>query len=726
MIYNDPTDDGKPARTNAEVVKEAYDRFLSCRDWQGVQDERYREDIKFANGDARNAWQWPEQVYKQRTGGESELPCITIPSTRTHNDLVINAMAKNNFSAKIRPVGGKASYKSAQVFETLIRRTLYISRYSSQKRKCIEQQVDGGIGYILLETKYVSERSFDQEIFLKASRDATGVYLDPWIRDPDGLDANFGFVFEFVPREEFNRKYPNWSEKVGNSPLDSTFQSWMTEKEICVCKYYRKAERSDTLIGWTTLQGAEKEMLASEIKEESGKDILDALLDDIKEGRIDGRTRKVENNVVQWFLIAGNKVVDKGDWAGKYIPILRCPGREVVIDKMLDRKGLTRVQMDAQRMLNWGASIAVQTAAFEPKAGFIAPARSVEGQEQWKTFNINGFPVLLYNDIDDEAPTELQRVEPPQRIEQRQSAGISVEIMQSAERWQMMSTGQFQAQMGENDTQSAASGKAINERQQQGDVATYHFVEHHNDMERALGIQLLDLYPKIYDTKRALQVMGADGKKYWLTIDPQQAEAVQELQEAMEDEEAVKMAFNPGVGEHECISDPGPDYATQRQEAWNAYSLIMQQNNALLGVAGDLLFKFGDFPGAEEFRQRLQKEIKALKPYLFDDKAEPQLMQAQQQIQRLTGLATELQSKLALKEIALKGKDEKRDIEASRAETDRLKVEVDLLKSMLLQPDQQQALEHEIMKRTHDASMQMIVDANAAELQPTTQTGESE
>jgi hypothetical protein len=340
--------------------------------------------------------------------------------------------------------------------------------------------------------------------------------------------------------------------------------------------------------------------------------------------------------------------------------------------------------------------------------------------------NVEGYGVLLYNDIDDEAPTELQRVEPPQRIEAKQSAGISIEIMQSAERWQMMSTGQFQAQMGENDTQSAASGKAINERQQQGDVATYHFVEHHNDMERGLGIQLLDLYPKIYDTKRALQVMGADGKKFWITVDPDQTEAVQEIQDEMEDEEAVKLAFNPTVGEHECISDPGPDYATQRQEAWNAYSLIMQQNNALVGVAGDLLFKFGDFPGAEEFRQRLQKEIKALKPYLFDDKAEPGMQQAQQQIQRLTALNTEMMHKLAMKELALKGKDEKRDIEASRAETDRLKIEIDLLKSMLLAPDKQQELEHAVLARTHDATMQMIVDANAAEVQPQQPTGDGE
>src|ERR1700688_4198522 len=168
-LYTETDDTGKPATDDDGIVREAMERWKSCEEWQGVEDERARQDIKFANGDARNAFQWPEKIYQDRTGGESELPCLTINNTRVHNDLVINAMSKNKFSAKIRPTGGKASYKSAEMMETLLKRTQYISRYSSQKRKVSEQQVDGGIGYIIIETRHVSERSFDQDIYLKAS-----------------------------------------------------------------------------------------------------------------------------------------------------------------------------------------------------------------------------------------------------------------------------------------------------------------------------------------------------------------------------------------------------------------------------------------------------------------------------------------------------------------------------------------------------------------------------
>lgn len=714
---NAATDDGKPATTDEEIVREAVDRYKACKEWQGVEDERAREDVKFANGDSRNTWQWDSKVYHRRD--DNQLPILTINNTRTHNDMIINKLSKDGYGVKIRPAGGAASYRAAEVIQTLVRRTQDISRASAAYRRVAEQQVDGGISYILIRTKYVSERSFDQDIYLEAPRDPTAVYLDPWIKESDGLDANFGFEFEKLPRNEFNRKYPKWKDKVGAAPLDSAFADWLSDKEIMVAKYYRKEEVKDLLISFTDDKGNEIEKLASEIKEESGREIYDALKDEIKEGEIDGRTRKVTRNDVKWFLIAGDQIIDRGDWAGKYIPICRCVGRELVVDGTLDRKGHTRPLIDAQRMLNYHASVATQYAASSSKSQWLAPAVAIEGQEGWKTSNTDNFAVLTYNHIDEEAPINLQEVPPPQRIEPPVASPAAQAGMQDAERHMMMISGQFQAQMGENDTQSAASGKAIGERKEQGDTATYHFVEHRGDMFRAIGTQLLDLYPKIYDTKRVLHITGEDGEKSWIQIDPTLPDAVTELKDAKGEEEAVRLAFNPKLGQYECVSDPGPDYATQRQEAWDAMAMILQNNKELIAVAGDLLFKYGDFPGADKIMERLQKEIKQLKPYLFDDKAPtPQMQQMQQAMQRLTAINTELIQKLAMKEIALKGKDERRDIDASHAQTDRMKVTLDFLTKVMLQPDQQQALEHELIKNSHDASLQMIVDTNAATLQP--------
>src|SRR5271157_3321473 len=129
MLFGASDDDNlKPGDDG--ILQEAVERHKSCENWQGTEDQRSREDIKFANGDARNAWQWPTKVYSMRTDNGSDKPCLTINATRVHNDMIINDMSKNAYAVKVRPTGGKASYKSAEMMETLVRRTQQISKFS--------------------------------------------------------------------------------------------------------------------------------------------------------------------------------------------------------------------------------------------------------------------------------------------------------------------------------------------------------------------------------------------------------------------------------------------------------------------------------------------------------------------------------------------------------------------------------------------------------------------
>lgn len=699
------------------IVMEVRLNFQRCKDFYGKADANSLEDTKFANADSRNHWQWPDKIYNER--GE-ERPSLTINKTRVHNDMIVNESLQNKSSIKIRPTGGQASYEAAQAVQAMIRRIEYISKGDSVYEKAIRDQVDGGIGYVLIDTAYTSERSRDQDIYLRRCRDPRSVYLDPDISEADGSDANFGIVFDPMSRAKFNRKYPKFRNKIGNSALGND-ETWIGADTVMLAMYHRRKGTKDVFISFIAENGERVEKLKSEIKDEAGAEIFDGLMAQIDNGELDGYKRDVINQDVEWFLIGGDQIIDRGKWAGKYIPICRCVGIETFIEGVYDRKGHTRALIDPQRMLNYNASGSIEFGALQNKVPYVGPARAFEGQEEWKDANRKNYAYLQYNDIDEEAEGELARIEAPQRQPAPQTAPVYLQGMQDSERQMMMVSGQYQAQMGEEDHQSATSGKAISERQRQGDTATYHFVEHQADMYRFIGVQLLDLIPKIYDTERELHVLGEDGAKRWIKIAPDQKEAAIELQE--ERDEAAIISLNPSIGEYDCMSDVGPNYATQRQEAWNAISLILQQNMQLAGTIGDLLFKFGDFPGADEIMERLKKEIQATKPYLFDDKVEPQMVALQEQMKRLTGLNAELMHKLSMKDIALKGRDEKRDIEAFNAETKRLAMTVDALAKLMLTPQQREQMEHEISLRSHDATMTMITDINAAELQPVGATG---
>jgi hypothetical protein len=717
-----PIDDSLGLPPDQAIVKEANDRFKACVEWQGTEDQRSRDDIKFANADARNAWQWPEKTYADRTGDGNDLPCLTINITRVHNDLIINDICKQDFGIKVRPVAGKASYKSAKMMEALIRRIQDQSTFGAQRRKVAEQQVDGGVGHMLLETRYISERSMNQDIFLKAARDPTAVYEDPYIREPDGGDKNFKFEFDRLPRKEFNRKYPQYVDKVGASPVDSAFSDWLNDKEIVLVKYWRKKAKDDTLIVYIGDDGAEVTKLASEIREEAGAELFKLLKAQIENGSIDGRIRKTTNNTVEWFLIAGDQIVARDVWAGKYIPGARCIGRELVIDNTLDRKGHTRGMIDPQRMLNYNASSDVQYNFSQTKSQWLAPLRAIEGQEQWKTANTDNFAVMIYQDYDEDAPPGAPDIQKPEKIPPSAPNPAYQSGMQVAERHAMMVSGQWQSQQGQNNQKGPESGVAINARKMQSDTSTSHFYEHQNDMLTLLGKQLLDLMPKIYDTERALQVIGEKGEKFWIRIDPNQDDVITELEHEKEDEEAIQLAFNPNLGEYECVSDPGPDYATQRQEAWNALTMVLSQAKELTAVCGDLLFQYGDFPGADDIRERIQKEIKATKPYLFGDGPPPDVMALNQQVQKLTALNTELMQKLAVNELRHKGYTEKRDIDAQNADTNRLKITVEALTKIMLTPAQREQLTHEVEQGARQHVYNLVERANQAEVTPSAES----
>lgn len=712
-LYNDGADDDLTLTGDKRILHRARSRFRRCKDYYDEAYSRSLDDTKFAHQDDRNHYGWPDKVYADRDN--KKKPCLTINIVEPHNRLVINESMQNKASIRVRATGGKATADAAEGMQALVDRTEYISAATIAYRTAITHQVDGGFGYLFLETRYVNDKSFDQDVYIKAAPDPRAVYLDPDTKEADGSDAEFGFVFDKVPKGRFNREYPRFKDKIGKSTLGEDLL-WLSDNHVLVCMYYEREAKNDEFISYKLEDGTEFSGHRSQLEKEAGTQLVDRVIEQIDNGEIDGQYRDVITQAVNWYLIGGDHILKRGDkegtrWIGEYIPIIPLYGIKTVIEGKMDCKGHTRCQISPQQMLNYGASGATQFGALQSKSPYIGPARAFESNEQmWATANTEDYAFLAYDDWTQEEGEEGRTVAKPERQEPPQIAPFFAQQMQDAERWGMMVTGQFQAQMGQEDVQSAASGKAINARQRQGNIATYHFTEHQYDMYRYLGKQLIGIYPKLYDTKRILHVEGEDLTKKVINIDPDATEAIQRIKK--ETDTAEEIIFNPLVGEYEVLSDPGPNYATQRQQAWDAGVEILKQNMALTGVIGDLLFKNGDFTGAQEIADRLKKEIKATKPYLFDENAEPQIVALQQQTQRLIKINSDLMGKLADEKLKGRGRDEKRDIEAFKADTGRMEAEIRALKDLLLTPQQKAQMEHELEARAHEHVYDLIEAAN--------------
>ncbi len=575
----------EPSAADRKIVDEAKARFHRCVEWESPSRARALDDTKFANGDAYNGYQWPTKYKNERD--LSGRPALTINKTRQHCLQIVNDARQNKASVRVHPTGDGATFQAAKIFEGLIRHIEYQSNATVAYDKATWDQVIGGIGYWRIRTDYIHTETFDQEIYIQRIPDVRSVYLDPDIQEYDGSDAKFGFVFMDMPNDQFEAQYPRYKALARTTTLNSS-DDWNTNDHTRVAEYYRRSMKADTL--FVTADG--DKIKASVI---AGTPLLAQLREDKTV-----RSRRILSPAVEVYKIAADQVIESSTWAGSYIPIIRVVGEETVIDGQLDRKGHVRAMLDAQRMYNYWTSCAVEFGALQTKAPFVAPAASIEGVEtDWENANVQNKAVLVYNAFDDEG----RPLPKPERQQPPVQSSAYMAGMQTAAQEMMSVTGQYQAELGMPSNER--SGVAIQQRQRQGDTATYHYIDHLAIAMRFTGKQVIDLIPKIYDTQRVVRILAEDGSTNAdVTINPSlsQAHAVQmppgqQGQQPPNDQNVFKLAqsaaliFNPNVGRYDVQADVGPQFGTQREEAFAAFSEIASQNPQLMSLIGDIMFK---------------------------------------------------------------------------------------------------------------------------------------
>jgi uncharacterized protein YfkK (UPF0435 family) len=354
-------------------------------------------------------------------------------------------------------------------------------------------------------------------------------------------------------------------------------------------------------------------------------------------------------------------------------------GWETVIDGKLDRKGHTRQLKDPQRMYNYWASSSVEQVALQGKQPYLADLRSVEGLEKyWENANRENFAYLPYNGVGDDG----NPIPPPSRQQPPQMAQGYIAGLQNAANEMAMVSGQYQNQFGAPGPEEAAA--AVQARRRQGGVSTFHFSDHFAKAIRFSTKILIDMIPRVYDTNRVIAIRAMDGSISNVQVNPVAPQAVSRQQVTPDTSQII---FNPNIGEFAVVAEAGPNYQTRREEAFAAISQLMSQNQELTKVAGDLLFRSADFPGADEIAERLARTIPDA---IRTGQQNPEVVALQQRVQQLEHL-------LDIANRAVKEKAGKVDNDQYRAETDRLNT---LLKHESFDPREAKAL---IMKTVAEA-----------------------
>lgn len=585
----------KAERLSDEDMKQARERYQRGIDRDQKNRDDARSDLKFKVGD-----QW-DDAHKNMRG---DRPTLTFNRQLSFIRQVTGDIRQNKPAIRVRPNGDGADKDTAEMFAGLIRNIEQQSHGGYIYAQAAEAATSCGFGYFRISTEYTSSDSFELDIRLKGIPNPLSVVFDPDAQELDRSDAKWVFVYSKIPTEDFKAQYPNAKavdfEKLDKGTNSGSYTDWFTSDGVRIAEYWEKVPCTKTVAQLS-----------------DGRTVC---LDDYEDDKLAEmlgsaqvvRERKVKSHkVIQHIISGAEELEDPVEWATDDIPIIPVLGEETWVDENRVSYGLIRFAKDPQRAYNYVRSTSVEVLALQPKAPYVLSSAMIEGLEKfWQNAGNTSLPYLLYKS-DPNMPGKMpERIQPPVP-----AAGLLAEGQQLADDMKAI-VGIYDASLGARSNET--SGRAIMQRQQEGDVSTFVYIDNLALAIAAAGRQLIKLIPKIYDTQRVLRVLYDDGEE----------ESVKANVPGIDRRGNMGVRHDPKhgfydltVGKYDVVVEAGPGFTTRRQEAAQGIIELMKvMGPAAAPLLGPRLAELQDWPKATEIAEDMKK---LLPPELRDPETGP-------------------------------------------------------------------------------------------------------
>jgi len=626
-----------------KILALAKTQFDKARDAENDNRLTWVDDIRFG----RLGEQWPDAIKRQRE--LDQRPCLTINKLPAFIRQVVNAARRNKPSIKVHPADSHADTETAEIINGLIRNIEVTSDADIATDTAIEAAVAGGFGYFRINIKEAYGDTFDKDIAFERIINPLTVYADPFAESADGSDWSFCFVVSEMEKDAFADKYKgkdavDW-DSLGYSNLQSP---WLDGDHVMVAEYWKREEVEKQVIPLIKPPASEPVLIAM--------DEIEADPEKFAAYMPAGEPKTVNSYKVTQYVMTGAEVLETIEWPGCYIPIVPVYGDEVIVEGKRFFRSLIADAKDPQRQFNYWRTMATELVALAPKAPFIGRKGAFEtDRAKWSSAN-----TVSHSYIEFDGP------EMPSR---QAFAGVPAGALQEA----LNAADDMKAVMGIYDASLGArsnetSGRAIAQRQEQGDTATFHFLDNLARSIRHSGRILIDLIPKVYSTERMVRVLGQDMKPQTVQIAPGAEKPMEGGMEGQDDQEAMSRVFDITAGKYDLTVSTGPSYSSQREETRSELVEIIRSNPESAQILGPLYLRNCDWPGADEAADKLEGvgEQQQIPPEVQQHIAqlEQQLQAANQQDQQLKQAELQLKSM----EIEVKRMEAQADLIRAQAE----------------------------------------------------------
>jgi len=565
------------------------------------------DDLRFAALD-----QWPRDIQIER----KDRPMLTLDHIGQSVRKILGNIRINMPSIKIDPVDDGADKETADVLEDLTRQIEQSSNARNAYINAAKTQVKCGYGVWRVNTIVNQDDIFDQDIVILPLKNPFTAYYDPDAIQPQKQDGRFWIISETLSKKQFESQFPDVEVPLGipRQGIGETQTRWYDSDSVRIGEYFVKSKKTRNIT-----------QLSNGIVVNTD-DITD---DDIALYQAQGVTpvkdRDVEMDVIDWYKLTAFEILEHIEWPSKLFPIIPVFGEEENIEGETFIRGIVRAAKDPQRMYNYWNSAAAETIALQPKAPFLVTKDQIKNYKPfWERANTDNLPYLPY-EPDGKAPPPQRLAPPTMQSGLLQQAAISANDIQQA-------TGVFEASTGALPEQR--SGRAVVALQQEADLGQSLFMDNLAGAIEHTGRVVLDLIPKYYDTQRVIRLRGEDSGTRFV-----------EINKPILTPDGLKIQNDLTRGKYDVRVGVGPSFRTRRIEAAASMVELARVFPQVLQVAGDLVAKNLDWPGADEMAERLRK---LLPPGIAEEEEltpeqQQAIAQQQQQQQQMQQQAIQLE-----------------------------------------------------------------------------------
>lgn len=621
------------------TVQEVKDLYGTTTDaWSQVYQE-CENDLYFIS-DLPGA-QWDEKAYENRR--RKGRPALSLDQLDKFINQVVNDEKMSTPTINIVPDGSDSSKEDAEIFQGIIRNIEYQSDADTAYDTGAESAVKCSLGFIKIDHEF-EDNGFDQRLVIKRCVNYAAFYIDPDSVNIDGSDAMYAFEIEEMTDKDFKKLYPD------KAPISFTDNPMIrpqdTDVNIITIAQFYKIDETEKTIG----------QLDDGTIEEAQDDVSYA------------RTRKIKDRTVRRYKFSGEDMLEETTFPGRYIPIIPVYGKEMWRDGKRYLHSLIRKAKSGQQLFNLWKSLETEILMRQPRANFIGPAAAV-GDRLNDYKNPEDVAYLAYEHQDEEG----NPIPPPTQMSPPQFPSGVDAAAQGAIQAIKDSMGIYDASLGMRSNET--SGIAIKSRQQEGDVATFHFSDNRVKSITQVGRVLLFAIPEVYDTPRILQMIDMEENPKTIGINGEMVEGQEKPIDLKKGKFTVKVTT-------------GASFLTRRQESADFMQSAITADPELMKVIGDLYFENLDMPGSQEIANRIKK---TMPPNLVeDDGKDPMVAQLQMQLQQATQALQMLQQQLQAADKTSQQKDAELMLKAKEIDGDSQIAQADLaLKSQQMQMDAQ-------------------------------------